>query len=193
MKIEKIAVLAAAFAALAGPIADVRAATETSVNFVMPDDSADTNEPSLFFNFANAAMDGDWISGDSFVDQFLFNLPQAAAISFSSAAQSETAGPQVSFSGFELIPANGDPVSYAFGSSTVTSSFMTGAGLVLDTGTYDLVLSGTFLASNGAYGGTIVGTSAIPEPGTWLLMLGGIAAIAATARRRGAKQEGSAA
>jgi len=189
MKIERFAVLAAAFAALAVPVADVRAATETSVNFVMPDDSGDKNDLSLFFNFANTPMDGDWISGDSFVDQFLFNLPEAAAISFSSAAQSDSAGPQVSFSGFELIPANGDPVSYTFGTSTLAASFMTGSGLSLDTGTYDLVLSGTFLTSNGAYGGTVVGTSAIPEPGKWLLMLGGIAAVAASARRRGAKRE----
>jgi hypothetical protein len=188
MKINKIALLIAAFAALAGPVAGARAATETSVNFVTPDDSGGADDLNLFFHFASPATDGDWVSGDGFIDQFLFSVPEAARISFDTIAHSGTGGPELSFTGFELMPANGDPVAYAFENPTVAASFMAGTGLTLATGTYDLVLSGTFLTGDAAYGGTLVATSAVPEPGSWFLLLGGIAAVAALAHRRGAKR-----
>jgi hypothetical protein len=183
MKIQKLALLAAAVAALSGPIADVHAATETSVNFVLPGDTGATGDLRLFFDFTNTP-DGDWASGDDFVDQFVFNVPESAAISFTTAAAADAAGPQVAFSGFRLTAANGDPVSYAFGSSSVAGSSMSASGLTLQTGTYDLQLSGIFLASDAAYGGTIVATSAIPEPGAWLLLAAGLGAITVAARRR---------
>ena len=63
------------------------------------------------------------------------------------------------------------------------SEFWELSSLFLDPGTYTLTISGNN-RSTGSLGGTVTITNAVPEPGTWAMMLLGFGAAGLAMRRR---------
>jgi hypothetical protein len=124
-------------------------------------------------------------AGDSFLYDFLFNTPPPnAGFSFLASADDPAA---LMFSGIGLFA--GDQVTPLFGLNlTLTDSMVSGWG-VLDSGVYDLRLSGNFLADAGSFsGGAMADPAYVPEPASLALLLVGVLAIAAVRRRGRAPQ-----
>lgn len=181
MKHIKSLVAAAAVALMAATSA--QAAVEENTYFVLPT----FNDGSLtqYFSFDNS---GDAaVAGDTFVDTFLFNAPPPSSlIDFVAHIDlSKLPLPGVAFSGFSLF-APADGTTYSFDQSTVTTMAVVGKGLMLDSGTYALQLTGTYLQNGGVYQGAIQATMPmpVPEPETWALALAGLAFVGTVARRR---------
>ncbi len=116
------------------------------------------------------------VSGNTgtFTDVFNFTL----AGPFSAAANLTS----ISLNGFGNITFTSvtlDGIALNIVNGVTSSADIT--GVVLTGSSHNLTVSGT---GNGSYGGSIVVTSAVPEPATWAMMILGIAAVGSTMRRR---------
>lgn len=150
----------------------------------------DIGPPGVFSNtwtFAGA-NDTAHVAGTDFTDTFLFNVPDAQNISVSLTSLLQVGSPGVSFaganSGFVIFDYGDKTALYGIGGTNVGS--VTGAPLLLNSGTYGLFVAGTYLVNGGAYGGQIFGAplAAVPEPSTMLLLVAGMVFVAGAARRR---------
>lgn len=75
------------------------------------------------------------------------------------------------------------PVITAIPGGFITTQVLAGSGM-FSAGAHSLVISGTGISgASASYGGNLVAT-AVPEPGTFMMMIAGIAAMGAVVRRR---------
>ena len=150
----------------------------------------DIGPPGVFTNTWTFAGSNDTahVAGANFEDIFLFNVPDAQNISVSLTSLLQVGTPGVSFaganSGFVIFNYGDKTPLYGVDGTNVGS--LTGAPLLLNSGTYGLFVAGTYLLNGGAYGGQIFGAplAAVPESSTVLMLLAGMALVAGAVRRR---------
>ena len=125
---------------------------------------------------------------DTFVDDFIINIPDAQDVSFFVSTVGFQSGrkvlPQVSFAGFVL-----DGNLHRF--DGVRAQRLRHREVrhqrrldALATGTYALEITGTINANGGSYSGLLGTTPSVPEPAGWALMMAGFGAMGMLARRR---------
>lgn len=136
-------------------------------------------------------------SGQSFLDVYTFTIGTSSDLgsSFSSPATVNIKGvhtSDLSFTSFNLY-SSGNPAPLLVG--TISSGTLPGSpfadngalNMLLAPGTYSLQIAGSVVGtSGGRYGGEIV-VSPVPEPETWGMTVGGLAAVGLLARRRRAR------
>ena len=134
------------------------------------------------------------VAGDTFVDDYYFNLPESSGVGFSIAAGSASdAG--VSFASAILYTATGS-YTYSFATTSFTPTAISGSGLSLTSGEYALEVIGTTLVDGGTYAGVLDGVPgdfvgsapAVPEPAEAAMLLAGAAMVAGGLRRRVARR-----
>ena len=132
------------------------------------------------------------VAGNTFVDDYYFDLPESSAIDFSVSSLFVPAQ-SVSFSGATLYTATGE-YTFDFATMSFAPTAMSGSGLSLTLGEYALEITGTTLIGGGTYRGWIdaspddyVAPSAVPEPANLALMLAGLGLVGGLARRRDRK------
>jgi hypothetical protein len=173
--------LAATLALVGLTGAQAASVQETGDAFVLMDsgdpgqkDNTWTLDPSVF----GEAMK----SGDTFYDVFTFNVPDEEVISFGfTSTNSHPGGFGVKFIDFGLfIYTDGTPIDIQN-----ALPFSISAGLYdLTSGTYSIVVEGTYRKDGGTYSGFIDGVPAVPEPAGWTLLLAGLGVMGSIARRR---------
>jgi hypothetical protein len=166
-------------------------------SFVLKNSSV-AGQSDLKFTFADTGADAftnqhvTHVAGNTFVDDYYFNLPESSAIDFSVSSLFVPAQ-TVSFSSAVLYTATGE-FSFDFATMSFAPTTMTASGLSLTLGEYALEITGTTLIGGGFYRGWIdaspgdyVAPSAVPEPANLALMLAGLGLIGGFARRRNRK------
>lgn len=148
----------------------------------------DAGAPGVFSNTWTFDDSGTGLheAGAVFNDIFIFNVPDAQKISVSLSDLFKTSASDVSFLGGGFVIFTYGEGTQLFGADAATQSTVSGGPWLLDSGTYGLWVAGTYLVNDASYGGQILGTplTAVPEPSTVLLLLAGLALVAAAARRR---------
>ena len=133
------------------------------------------------FNEVLSADFGDTVKGPGmFTDEYFFDTPSG----FTSAQLSTITVRGFADINFTEILLNG--VALTLFSGPNGGDFASIQDLFVDGGTNTLVVNGMVADGIGSYGGTIsfVPSAAVPEPGTWALMLLGFAAVGFSLRRR---------
>ena len=120
-------------------------------------------------------------AGTSFLDVFILNVPdnEYVSLDFGNVRGSR---PSASFSALDIGYAYTGPSLFDATYGPKTYSVTTDT-FELDSGVYEIDISGTYTAAGGSYVGDVFG-SPVPEPGNWALMLAGLGAVGVLARRR---------
>ncbi|HEX7689646.1 MAG TPA: FxDxF family PEP-CTERM protein [Burkholderiaceae bacterium] len=189
MTIFKQLALAAALA-LVG-VTGAQAATEIGGEYVPMDPGAPgdfTNTWTLsnadFLAPAAAGGTEKGTKGDSFIDWFQFNVPESEYVTFGFSSQLNPTA-EVSFTGWVIgVPADGSIID---SQGSLITNALQGPTYFLASGTYEIDVFGTFKQRGGLFDGYIMGN--VPEPSSWALMLAGVGAIGALARRRKARAQ----
>ncbi len=148
----------------------------------------DSGAPGDFENswtFDSSAFNEAGAKGGSFVDFFLFNVPDDEYVSFSAFGSGVTFKPAAgssAFDGFALFNfgTNGGLLDAQTGS---TAHSIEGGEWLLTSGTYEIDLYGAFTRAGGTYEIDIFG-SPVPEPSGWALLMAGLGVTGLMARRR---------
>lgn len=122
------------------------------------------------------------IMGDTFVDDFLFDVLDAQTFYLSLNTDFSGLTQDVSFDSVSVLDFNGD--SYSFKSQYANSAGFFGSGLSLATGLYDIEVTGTINANGATYGGVLTTVNPVPEPAEWALMFMGLGVVGAVTRLR---------
>jgi hypothetical protein len=127
--------------------------------------------------------------GDAFSYELLFNTPPLAPSTYFVFDVAGLNAGDIAFDDVEFV-AMGDPMTLPSGFSlSFGDSRATGSGF-LDSGTYDLYLSGTFLADGGVVFGRAaddINVTNVPEPMSLALFGLGAAGMAGLRRRKAAR------
>jgi hypothetical protein len=144
--------------------------------FVPADDTGPGTLQTWLFGAGGAGV----LAGQTFSYEFVFNTPPSAPTTwfgFHVGGGSTVAFDTAAFFGL------GDPLTVPDYGLSFTPTRVDGHGF-LDSGTYDLVLAGTFLTDGASFLGRAVDDIApVPEPMTPGLMLAGAAALLVARRR----------
>jgi hypothetical protein len=162
------------------------AASLAAMAFVVAPATAAT-EIVLEGNPVNDTLSGNFganvIGPGMFTSEFFFDVPEEGAVSSTVSTIIVRGFADIDFTSVML---NGTPFTLTNGADG--SEFGTISNLFVNAGRQDLVVSGMVADGVGSFGGTISFVpetmGAVPEPGTWALMLLGFAAVGFSLRRR---------
>lgn len=168
--------------ALSSCAAFASATVFTGTAFLTPDPDESSTQKNFAFTSAGLT-DTTPMAGDTFVFDFLFNLPDMSTVGLFAAA--DEGGVAFSDAVFSYI--GGDQIDGII--KSISADSVSGDGL-LSSATYDLRLSGSFLVDGGSFSGAIgalsVDESAVPEPMSLSLIGLGLAGMAGLRRRKAA-------
>ena len=116
----------------------------------------------------------------SFTDTINFTTPSGYQLLNSTLSASETSDP-LTFISFSSITLNGVSFDEV---ATGTADFYRLFNQLLTSGGLNTILVSGTTGGNAAYSGTLTFAAAVPEPGTWAMMLLGFGAIGFSMRRK---------
>jgi hypothetical protein len=148
--------------------------------------AADVSVPSTVDVADGSDFFGRWVqgvAGDSFADKYTFTLTGATDLtadifSFSSANTG------LGITGLGLYSADGTLVLGGTQLGDTTTSHWQLTTTNLAAASYYLQVSGNVIAQPAIYSGGVVTVSAVPEPATYGMLLGGLGLVGFLARRR---------
>ena len=194
MKIFKHFAVSAALA-LAGATA-AQAAVEHHTFLLTDSNQSSPGDASGEFDLSSTGLDvftqiaPQRLAGDTFVDEYLFNIPDDEDVSlfvqdtYSAYGKHHAILPNVTFSGYTVTDYGSASQLYNFSEDLSTPYLLIADGLTLSSGFYDLVVDGRINVNGGGYTGQVDTLPAVPEPQNALLMLASLAAMGALVRRR---------
>jgi hypothetical protein len=195
---NKIMALAATVAAIAA-VAPASAATTV----VTQDNTAATANVLVFTDgIAKASFGATYTSNVGFADAFFFTLAQAANITageLTSNADTLRGNliKDLDLSFVNLATGAITPLAFQSNGSDKNEKFEFPANqlpFALAAGTYSLNVAGTVQAAPASYAGSLTFgavASAVPEPATWAMMIGGFGMVGGTMRSARRKQKAS--
>lgn len=173
MKTMKSLLAAAAFAAASfGPsVASAADITSASEALVFEANAVD---------FGNTLVG---VAGDTFADQFTFNVTVPGGFTAAIASAAQTANTGLNITGLSLFSDGGVLVGSGSGTSGLFDYWTLSADS-LAAGSYYLQVSGTLASAGGAAFGGAAALNPVPEPETYGMMLAGLGVVGFLARRR---------
>lgn len=151
--------------------------------------AADVSNPAVSVDVTEGAgFFGRFVSevaaGDTFSDRYDFTLGTASDFTADLFSYAFTPGTGVDITGLDLYRSDGTLVlnGGAIIDNGIQHWQVTTTGL--SAASYYVLVSGNVLTEPGIYSGSIATVSAVPEPATYMMMLGGLALAGAVARRR---------
>ena len=140
--------------------------------------------PSGTFGNSQVTCEGGATAPCSFSDELTFFTPSGYQLLNSTLSASETSDPLTTIS-FDTITLNG--VSFDEIITGTTDFYQLLNQVLIDGAENTIVVAGT-TGGNAAYSGTLTFAAAVPEPGTWAMMLLGFGAIGFSMRRKRSQQ-----
>lgn len=163
---------------LAAALANAGAATISS-----PDESlalvTGKNSVSFGNTFANAQ------AGDVFTDRFFFTLEHQADLSINVTSTRASVNTDLVLTGVSLFDAETNTAINGKQVLTGVKEYWKLTATDLVAGDYYLTVTGKTVGAGGSFAGNgVIEVSAVPEPGTTAMLLGGLAVLGVAARRR---------
>lgn len=167
-----------AAALLAASLANAGAATISSPDEVL---TLVTGKNSVSFGntFANAK------AGDLFTDRFYFTLESQADLSINVTSTRASTNTDLILTGVSLFDAETNTAINGKQVMTGVKEYWKLTANDLIAGDYYLTVSGKTVGTGGSFAGNgVIEVSAVPEPGTTAMLLGGLAVLGVATRRR---------
>ena len=155
--------------------------------------AADVSKPvAPVTQFGNSGFFADGFvspAGSTFTEKFTFNVTGAPSrLSADVSSVGSDAWNGLALTGFSLHTSGGSLISTTNESKTGQFDYFTAKSGLLAVGSYYLQVTGSVLSNNGSTFTGNIALSAVPEPETYALMLGGLGLVGFAARRRKANQ-----
>lgn len=167
-----------AAALLAASLANAGAATISS-----PDESLTLVTGKNSVNFGNTFANAN--AGDIFTDRFYFTLANEADLSINVTSTRASANTDLILTGVSLFDAETNTAIAGRQLQTGAKEYWKLVANDLGAGDYYLTVTGKTVGSGGSFAGNgVIEVSAVPEPGTTAMLLGGLAVLGVAARRR---------
>jgi len=151
--------------------------------------AADVSNPSAAVELAEGAgffgrLITSGAAGDTFMDQYSFTLSSASDFTASLFSYSPMPGMGLDITGLGLYSTDGTLVldGSQVANDGIQQWTLTTTGLAA--ASYYVQVSGNVLSQPGIYSGSLATVSAVPEPATYGMMLGGLVLVGAIAARR---------